>query len=160
MAPVWAAHHQAGEEHFRELLDECKRLPGGGEPVSAMVADNLRYIQIVLPPGDRVLHAAVRRRGLQSACEAHDPPLSCTGSGMSRYLFAAGPRWRSAHVGGTHRARAGTTHHTASDARRFATLHREVVQRWGRFPHRNELLGRESTPEEGAGIAAGTIPHF
>ena len=59
VAPVWAAHHQAGEEHFQELLDECKRLPGGGEPVSAMVADNLRYIQIVLPLGDRALHAAV-----------------------------------------------------------------------------------------------------
>ena len=48
----------------------------------------------------------------------------------------------------------------ASLCRRFATLHREVIQRWGRFPHRNALLGRESTPEEAAGMAEGTIPHF
>ncbi len=26
--------------------------------------------------------------------------------------------------------------------------HREVIRRFGRFPHRNPLLGRESTPEE------------
>lgn len=28
--------------------------------------------------------------------------------------------------------------------------HREIIQRFGRYPHRNELLGRESTPEEQA----------
>jgi uncharacterized protein (DUF924 family) len=30
----------------------------------------------------------------------------------------------------------------------FAVQHREVVARFGRFPHRNEALGRISTPEE------------
>jgi uncharacterized protein (DUF924 family) len=31
---------------------------------------------------------------------------------------------------------------------RFARHHREIVQRFGRFPHRNAILGRSSTPEE------------
>ncbi len=31
---------------------------------------------------------------------------------------------------------------------RFAKHHREIVRRFGRFPHRNAILGRESTPEE------------
>lgn len=31
---------------------------------------------------------------------------------------------------------------------RFARLHCEIVERFGRFPHRNELLGRESTHDE------------
>ena len=31
---------------------------------------------------------------------------------------------------------------------KFAMLHRDIVQRFGRFPHRNAILGRESTPEE------------
>lgn len=31
---------------------------------------------------------------------------------------------------------------------RFARHHREIVRRFGRFPHRNAILGRESTPEE------------
>ncbi|NVB42349.1 DUF924 domain-containing protein [Pseudenhygromyxa sp. WMMC2535] len=30
----------------------------------------------------------------------------------------------------------------------FAIRHRDIVARFGRFPHRNALLGRESTPEE------------
>lgn len=30
----------------------------------------------------------------------------------------------------------------------YAIRHRDVVARWGRFPHRNAILGRASTPEE------------
>ena len=32
----------------------------------------------------------------------------------------------------------------------YAERHREIVQRFGRFPHRNGVLGRESTREEAA----------
>lgn len=39
----------------------------------------------------------------------------------------------------------------------FAVAHRDVVAKWGRFPHRNALLGRQSTPEEEAGLAHGSI---
>jgi uncharacterized protein (DUF924 family) len=35
-----------------------------------------------------------------------------------------------------------------ADAHEYALLHRDVIQRFGRFPHRNAILGRESTPEE------------
>jgi uncharacterized protein (DUF924 family) len=31
---------------------------------------------------------------------------------------------------------------------RFAEMHRDIVRRFGRFPHRNAALGRASTPEE------------
>jgi uncharacterized protein (DUF924 family) len=30
----------------------------------------------------------------------------------------------------------------------FAVKHRAIVERWGRFPHRNEIVGRDTTPEE------------
>ncbi|MEM6599092.1 MAG: DUF924 family protein [Cyanobacteria bacterium P01_C01_bin.69] len=30
----------------------------------------------------------------------------------------------------------------------YAIRHRDIIERFGRFPHRNEILGRESTPEE------------
>jgi uncharacterized protein (DUF924 family) len=33
---------------------------------------------------------------------------------------------------------------------RYATEHRDVVQRFGRFPHRNRALGRDTTPTERA----------
>nr|MDJ0981765.1 DUF924 family protein [Kiloniellales bacterium] len=29
-----------------------------------------------------------------------------------------------------------------------ARQHRDIIARFGRFPHRNTVLGRESTPEE------------
>jgi uncharacterized protein (DUF924 family) len=31
---------------------------------------------------------------------------------------------------------------------RFAIAHRDIIARFGRFPHRNAVLGRASTPEE------------
>lgn len=31
---------------------------------------------------------------------------------------------------------------------RFAVAHKEIIDRFGRFPHRNAVLGRSSTPEE------------
>ena len=35
-----------------------------------------------------------------------------------------------------------------ADFGRYAVAHREVIEQFGRFPHRNGILGRESTPEE------------
>ncbi len=32
----------------------------------------------------------------------------------------------------------------------YAHRHRDVIERFGRFPHRNEILGRRSTAEESA----------
>ena len=36
---------------------------------------------------------------------------------------------------------------------RYAQAHRELIARFGRFPHRNAALGRESTPAEVAALA-------
>ena len=35
-----------------------------------------------------------------------------------------------------------------AELRGYALRHREIIRRFGRFPHRNAILGRESTPEE------------
>ena len=37
----------------------------------------------------------------------------------------------------------------------YARLHREIVERFGRFPHRNAIVGRASTPAEVEYLAAG-----
>ena len=34
------------------------------------------------------------------------------------------------------------------DRMKYADRHREIIERFGRFPHRNAALGRDSTPEE------------
>ena len=41
------------------------------------------------------------------------------------------------------------------DAGRYARIHRDIIERFGRFPHRNPLLRRVSTHEEQAFLAAG-----
>lgn len=38
---------------------------------------------------------------------------------------------------------------------KYAVTHRDVIRRFGRFPHRNEVLGRETTREEQAFLASG-----
>ncbi len=41
----------------------------------------------------------------------------------------------------------------------FAELHRDIIDQYGRFPHRNALLGRDNTPEEDEYLA-GDAPDF
>jgi uncharacterized protein (DUF924 family) len=41
----------------------------------------------------------------------------------------------------------------------FAELHKDIIDQFGRFPHRNSLLGRENTPEENEYLA-GDSPDF
>jgi len=36
----------------------------------------------------------------------------------------------------------------APDVTSYAAGHRDIIERFGRFPHRNGILGRETTPEE------------
>ena len=38
---------------------------------------------------------------------------------------------------------------------KWALIHRFIVERFGRFPHRNRALGRETTPDEQAFLDAG-----
>lgn len=37
----------------------------------------------------------------------------------------------------------------------YAFIHHDAIRRFGRFPHRNEILGRESTPDERIYLASG-----
>ena len=41
----------------------------------------------------------------------------------------------------------------------FAELHKDIIDQFGRFPHRNRLMNREDTPEE-AEYLAGDSPDF
>ena len=41
------------------------------------------------------------------------------------------------------------------DQAHWARIHLDIVARFGRFPHRNPVLGRVSTPEELAFLKAG-----
>jgi len=42
-----------------------------------------------------------------------------------------------------------------SDGAKWAHIHRDIIVRFGRFPHRNAALGRDTTPEEQAFLDEG-----
>jgi uncharacterized protein (DUF924 family) len=42
-----------------------------------------------------------------------------------------------------------------ADSLKWAELHADIIRRFGRFPHRNAVLGRATTPEEQAFLDAG-----
>lgn len=42
-----------------------------------------------------------------------------------------------------------------ADLLKWAELHADIIRRFGRFPHRNQLLGRTTTPEEQAFLNEG-----
>ena len=45
--------------------------------------------------------------------------------------------------------------HLDADSLRWAVLHRDIVKRFGRFPHRNAALGRQTTQAEQEFLEAG-----
>jgi len=42
-----------------------------------------------------------------------------------------------------------------ADLLKWAELHADIIRRFGRFPHRNSVLGRTTTPEEQAFLDGG-----
>lgn len=53
----------------------------------------------------------------------------------------------------------GTLRETFATCAQFAELHRDIVAEFGRFPHRNAVLGRENTEAEAAYLS-GEVPSF
>ena len=52
-----------------------------------------------------------------------------------------------------------TYRETFETVAQFAELHRDIIERFGRFPHRNQLLGRPNTAEEEE-FLSGESPDF
>ena len=42
-----------------------------------------------------------------------------------------------------------------ADGLKWAEIHADIIRRFGRFPHRNAVLGRATTPEEQAFLDGG-----
>jgi uncharacterized protein (DUF924 family) len=45
--------------------------------------------------------------------------------------------------------------HGGGESLKYAIIHHDVIARFGRFPHRNSVLGRHTTPAEAAFLEAG-----
>jgi uncharacterized protein (DUF924 family) len=53
-----------------------------------------------------------------------------------------------------------TYRETFSTIAQFAELHRDIIEQFGRFPHRNRVLGRKNTAEEEEFLADEDTPDF
>jgi len=89
---------------------------------------------------DRMLHPPERQFLYMPFEHAEDLALQHRSVALfSALVEDAGPAWRK----------------LTEDALHWARLHLEIVERFGRFPHRNRLLGRRSTAEEERYLAEG-----
>lgn len=86
------------------------------------------------------------------ARRAIDSGLDSQLSAQDRYFLYL-PFEHSEHLGDQELAVELTAHD--AEQQRWAVVHREIIERFGRFPHRNACLGRKTTPDEQAFLDEG-----
>jgi uncharacterized protein (DUF924 family) len=89
---------------------------------------------------------ATDAKGLALAKEALDQGFDMAVDAALRNFFYV-PFMHSEELADQNRA-VELTRPLDKEAHHFAVLHRDIIARFGRFPHRNPILGRQTTPEE------------
>jgi uncharacterized protein (DUF924 family) len=96
-------------------------------------------------PGAFASEALARRVALEAIARQLDQHLS-----GDRKAFLYMPLMHSEALADQDRAVALYEQAGLVENLKWARHHRELIRRFGRFPHRNPILGREATPEESA----------
>lgn len=99
-------------------------------------------LAFVYDPLARILAKAVIERGWDQ------------GLSNAERQFVAMPLMHSEELADQEASLAYFTEHLPDNVP-FARDHRDTIARFGRFPHRNSILGRATTPAEAEAIAAG-----
>ena len=86
------------------------------------------------------------------ARQAIDTGLDQRIDAQLRYFFYL-PFEHSEHLGDQELAVELTAHD--AEQQKWAVIHRAIIERFGRFPHRNPCLGRHTTPDEQAFLDGG-----
>lgn len=151
------AFDDAIRKHFADALERAVRgeLDGWAETAEGALA-----LTVLLDQFPRNMF-----RGQARAFAADGKALAVARQALARGFDQAVPAmWRKffylpfEHAeDGEAQARSVALFRGSGDARglRYAEMHKEIIDRFGRFPHRNRILGRASTPEEEAWLAAG-----
>ncbi|KAG2442026.1 hypothetical protein HYH02_009818 [Chlamydomonas schloesseri] len=133
------------------LMDQFTRNIYRGKPEAfSLDGKALSWAQQAVADGSAAQLPAVLRYFLLMPY-MHSEDLAVQEAGVVLFREAA----EAAEAGG-HKAAAGVLR----GALAYQEAHRDVVKAWGRFPHRNAILGRASTPQELAGLADGSIRKF
>lgn len=135
---------------FKAAVDAAK---AGDLDAWAETADGALALLLLLDQMSRNIY-----RGTAEAFAADEKAVSVAESALERGFDRAFPK--DARVffylpfehaeDMTHQERAVDLCRTLGDKEfyHYALIHMDVIRRFGRFPHRNKILGRQSTPEE------------
>lgn len=135
---------------FGALRDDLKNDPPAGEHLES---DGLVAAVIVFDQFSRNLFRrsaeayATDPLALMLACQAVDRGLD-TALGLHQRQFLYMPFMHSENREMQERSVALFRQLGAADLLGYAEHHRQITKRFGRFPHRNAVLGRESTIDE------------
>ncbi len=150
----WFARDPAFDALLHERFGALHaRVAAGVEPQSVETPREALATILVLDQFSRNLHRGdprafahdARARALATAAleQRHDARLA-----PAERLFLYLPFEHSEDLADQHRAVALVEALGVADWTRYAIAHRDLIARFGRFPHRNAVLGRASTPEE------------
>ncbi len=138
---LWEAARDSRVEHWRDTPEGCLAL--------AIVLDQFPLNMYRGQPASFVTqdHAiAVTRHALANAFDARLP--------LEQRAFLYMPLMHSENLDDQDESVRCFESAGLKDNLRFARHHRELIQRFGRFPHRNAILGRGNTAEEAAYLAS------
>ena len=152
--PQWFAKDAAFDAALRERFGALQAHVGAGdEPVSAATPRRALASILVLDQFPRNLFrgdarafasdARARRLADDAIAQGHDAGMTA-----AERLFAYLPFEHSESLADQHRAVALVEALGVPEWTRYAGAHFDLIARFGRFPHRNAVLGRASTPEE------------
>ena len=93
------------------------------------------------------LASAVAHRAIDRGVDARIDPV------LREFLYL--PLMHSEHLGDQLRCIELSRAAGLAESLKWAEHHADIIRRFGRFPHRNQILGRATTPEEQAFLDAG-----
>ena len=150
----WFAKDAAFDAVLRERFGALHaRVASGDEPTSAQSPRHALASILVLDQFPRNLFrgdarafasdARARELANDAIAQGHDAGMT-----PAERLFAYLPFEHSESLADQHRAVALVEALGVPEWTRYAAAHFDLIARFGRFPHRNAVLGRASTPEE------------
>ncbi|HZF34735.1 MAG TPA: DUF924 family protein [Candidatus Angelobacter sp.] len=162
--PLWFERNAAFDEEIRARFGATVAAAGGGDlDYWVRAVDSSLALVLLLDQFPRNIHRGTLR-AFASDARARDIAGTAVDRGFDRrtpldrrfffYLpfeHAEDPQDQARsvalfrHWAEEHR---GAARENALEQMKYVLRHQEIVQRFGRFPHRNTVLGRESTPEE------------
>jgi uncharacterized protein (DUF924 family) len=150
----WFARDDAFDAALRERFGALhEHLAGGDWPIGADTPRHALAAIVVLDQFSRNLHRgdaqafANDRRARKLADDAIEQGFDNEMTPAQR-LFLYLPFEHGESLADQHRAVALVEALGNAEWTRYAIAHRDLIERFGRFPHRNAALGRASTPEE------------